>query len=161
MTDVAGQRANRNGKWLEANIADLLLRAGYYELEDYERKTLERTDGDIQRFSGQWFAQQVSIDKNMYGAMHRTDIFVHHPDKYPIGLHIEAKYQGSGGSVDEKYVFTALSLAAFRAPSILVLDGEGARSCAVKWLKQYAKESKGTLVFMSLADFSAYARDHL
>lgn len=160
MVDPAGKTANRNGKWMEGTIADLLRRAGYTELTDHQKRMLRNQDGVlVLTDTPRWFVQQVGLERNLYGAVFTSDFYVHCNDKYPDGMHIESKYQGTPGSVDEKYVFTTLSLKGFQSPSILVLDGGGSRPGALKWMKR--QQVKGKFTFMTMGEFNLWARDHL
>jgi hypothetical protein len=159
MVDAAGKTANRNGKWLEDTIADQLRRAGYKELGQQEKVILKAQDGFIDLPDDEsWFVSQVALERNLYGAMFTSDFYLKGP-KYPSGLHIESKFQGTPGSVDEKYVFTVLSMKQFKSPGILVLDGGGTRQGAVRWMKSQQKKDK--FDFMTLGEFMIWARDHL
>ena len=98
---------------------------------------------------GSWFVEQIDCERNLYGSRWRLDFYLFHPDKFPNGLVIESKWQGSPGSVDEKYVFTVLSLKSLSTPSMLVLGGGGARRGAVDWIrKQIGKNFKTTDQFI-------------
>jgi len=159
MVDPAGRTANRNGKWLEGTIEDQLVRAGYYQLSDKEKVTLRNQDGFIEMPENHaWFVRQIALERNLYGSMFTSDFYLRSP-LYPDGLHIESKFQGTPGSVDEKYVFTVLSMKNFKSPSILVLDGGGSRQGAVKWMK--SQQKTGKFNFMTLGEFMLWARDHL
>ncbi len=64
------------------------------------------------------------------------DFIVYHPEKWPMGLWIEAKWQQSGGSVDEKYPYLVANLKKYPAyHSIIVLDGGGYKAGAEAWLR--------------------------
>jgi hypothetical protein len=80
----------------------------------------------------------------------QSDFVVHDPINYPNGLHVECKWQSAQGSVDEKYVFTMLTLENFQRPSILILAGPAARKDAIEWLRSRAKSSrpKGHVTFI-------------
>lgn len=159
--DPAGHLANKNGKWLEGIIASQLRQAGYYELTPAEKKLFLRQDGILIIPQTKWFAQQVRLERNLYEARFTSDFYVSGSESFPDGLHIESKWQGSAGSVDEKYVFTALSLLSFKCHSVIVLSGGGARRGAVKWLKTQASKSRGKFKFFTLEEFVAWVRDYL
>ena len=160
MTDIVqgGFTANKSGKWLEETIRQQLLLAQYYELTPEEKKKLIRDDGVLSTTGKAWFAPQVRLERNLYDAKYTSDFFVYHADKFPDGLHIECKWQASQGSVDEKYVFTALSLKKFESPTILILAGSGARQGAVKWLK---RQNSNKFTFMRLDEFILWAQKEL
>ena len=156
MVDNQGQEANKSGRWLETCIADMLERKGFQEITGPEKAMFTKSDGDLTRLSGRCFVQQARLDRNLYGAVHKSDFFLVEPELYPEGLHIEAKWQSAPGSVDEKYVFTALSMAKFRGKSLMVVDGGGARPVAISWLKQKARNSDGKFSIMSLSEFAGW-----
>ena len=147
---------NKTGKWLEDNMAEMIRARGFVEITGDEKRLFSRSDGDLHMFDGRWFVQQIRLDRNLYGAVHKSDFFLVDPDVYPEGLHIEAKWQGSSGSVDEKYVFTVLSMRKFRGESVMVLDGGGTRPCAVQWIKGEARKSDGQFRLMSFAEFHSW-----
>jgi hypothetical protein len=158
MVDSQGKEAVKSGSWLEGCIADMLSRKGFHELSSQEKAMLVRSDRDLTRYSGRWFVQQVRLERNIYGAVHKSDVFMVDPEHYPEGLHIEAKWQAAAGSVDEKYVFTAMSLAKFRGKAMIVIDGGGTRPCAIQWLKGYARRSGGELEIKTLSEFTAWVQ---
>lgn len=160
MIEQGGCRANRNGKGLEGQIRQTLLHHGYVELDDDKKRVLIVEDTLPMTDSKKWFVSQASIEKNLYGSRFRSDFFIYNSEKYPAGMHIESKWQGSQGSVDEKYVFTALSLKAISVPSLLVLDGGGARQGAIKWLRSQATGKKG-FRFMTFIEFMRWAQKNL
>lgn len=87
------------------------------------------------------FAKQVRLgNRSIYNKEMRHDTVCWHPEKHPNGLIIEAKYQATAGSVDEKYPYTVLSLKRLDAPSILVLEGGGATQSAIDWCMAQADE---------------------
>lgn len=159
MADPAGRTANSNGGTLEHMMASLLDRKGFTELTAAE-KTLFRNSGGIVSTIGthRWYARQVKLERTIYGGYMQSDFIVHDPTNYPDCLHIECKWQSAAGSVDEKYVFTMLTLEAFKRPSILVLAGRGTRKDAIEWLDARAKKTKGHVKFIygmdSLQDYA-------
>lgn len=161
MVDPAGKKANKNGKWLEKTISNLLTQAGYYELSSDERKKFLSENGSLDVTSEhRWFVEQVAIHRNIYDAKWKLDFFIFNQEKYPDGLYIESKWQGTQGSVDEKYVFTVLSLKDLPQPSMLILDGGGARQGAIKWIKNQSRRSN-QFTFFTFSEFLVWARDHI
>jgi hypothetical protein len=161
MVDPAGKIANKNGKWLEATIANQLKMAGYIELSKDEKTKFIKEDGSILAIDkDKWFVQQVAMHRNLYDSKWKVDFFVFNHEKYPEGFYIESKYQGTPGSIDEKYVFTILSMKELPVDSAIVFDGTGARLGAIRWIKnQCSKRSK--VKFFTLSEFLVWARDHI
>ena len=129
------------------------------ELTIDEKKALSRS-GEILHTGDKWFCAQIQLEKNLYGAKWKSDFYVYNHDLYPDGVTIEAKWQSSSGSVDEKYVFTAESLSVFAGLKIIVLDGGGARQGAVRWLRKFAS-SKKNFKFFTLSEFIIWANKSL
>ncbi len=65
------------------------------------------------------------------------DFVIYHPEKHHKCLVIESKWQQTGGSVDEKYPYAILNIQ-MRYPykTILLLDGDGYKKGAEKWIKR-------------------------
>lgn len=117
-----GTTANHNGNILESQIETLLHSKGYQQ-------------GQL---TGRGFIRQYRRFENLYGVPWKLDFFVKHPDRYPSGLAIETKWQSVGGSADEKLFFAVRSLEALPFSSVLIIGGEGARACAIRWCKNQA-----------------------
>jgi hypothetical protein len=123
------------------------------ELSEKEKSDFQRTAGAVSSIPyDRWFARQVKLEKGIYDAYLKSDLFVRDPVHFKEGLHIECKWQQTPGSIDEKYAYTMLSLIQFTRPSLIVLAGTGARPTAVEWLRSQAKESKGHVKFFSGTD---------
>lgn len=157
--EQGGKTANRNGRGLEMQIKALLLHRGYFELTAEQKKALSRS-GEVLHTGNKWFTTQVQMEKNIYGSKCKSDFYAYDSLNHPDGIHIEAKWQSSAGSVDEKYVFTAESLNLFDGLKIIVLDGGGARQGAVRWLRKFAS-SKKNFKFFTLSEFIKWANSSL
>lgn len=83
--------------------------------------------------------------------------------KYNLRIRIECKWQQSAGSVDEKLPYLYLNtIEAMPEKSIMILiDGGGWKTGAIKWLKDAVKQNKYTIkankdkqiLVFNLADF--------
>jgi len=156
-----GSVAVKNGKWYESEIKDALIRVGFTELSVSEKQILKE---DNQSFKGNdpWFVQQIKIAENVYGVVGVSDFYIYHPDKFPDGCIIESKWQGSQGSVDEKYVFTVESLKIAKCKTMLVLSGSGARKPAITWMRKESDLSvDNQFTFLYRDEFMEWARDTL
>ena len=131
-----GSRANRRGRVLERNVAELLD-------EDYEQVTSRRFFA-LRCLQQPIFAEQVVTGLNIYAKKRHVDFILHHPSKWPNCLVLQCKWQASTGSVDEKYPFEVECIAHDSFPAIIVLDGGGASKGAKDWL--LAQRGKRNLV---------------
>jgi hypothetical protein len=146
-----GALANKSGAAQEAIIQRHLNAAGYVELSRQQTAVHERAGvggrsiADMARHSPAvgTYARQAAFEQTIYGSSWALDFVVVHPTKFPNGLVIEVKYQGVGGSVDEKLPFSMLSLAAITrrghdAPkTLLIIAGDGMRGDAKLWAIDY------------------------
>lgn len=131
MATHAQQIAN-SGKLFESQIRSVIDRCGY-----------TYCDRDSQLETPYYKTQFAhSKAKSLYGKSMRADFFCWHPVKWPNGLIIEAKYQAVGGSVDEKYPYTVLSLKQIDFPSVIIFEGGGATRSAIEWAVSQADNKK-------------------
>ncbi len=145
MTKSQGGKANMTGNRLEQTIESLLRNCGY---EKYRNK---QELGLMAEAEKPVYCTQVKIGSNIYDTALKCDFLLFHPQKWPKGLVIEAKWQQVGGSVDEKYPFLVLSIRKSIFETILLLDGGGYRPGAEKWLRRQT-DSKLLQVF-NLSEF--------
>ena len=75
-------------------------------------------------------------------------------------IRIECKWQAVGGSVDEKFPYLLACLILAKEKKIIILlDGGGAKSNAVDWLKQNAKKASGKVInVFNMSEFTAYVQ---
>lgn len=141
MSKSQGASANESGKDMEAAIEAALIRAGFTKATDQQKAAFQQGasgfgDDDL---GDRWYMRNVKRFINLYGVRFFADFVVYDKDVLPNGLVIEAKHQALAGSVDEKYVFTVLSLKALHEKygglcAWLVFSGSGARAVAVEWM---------------------------
>jgi hypothetical protein len=158
LTVQGGTTANKNGTDLEAQVHTCITRAGYPELNAEQKRMLISSDGVLITEGSRWFASQVRLGKNIYEGTMTVDFYLYDKEKWPDGLYIEVKWQASSGSVDEKYVFTALSLIGLPGDKVLILDGSGYRPGAVKWLRKQAAKRSNRLKVFTLMEFYKWAK---
>lgn len=107
-----GAKANKAGKVAETMFDAMLIQMGYTPLK------------------------QHMIGIGIYGTPIYADILLKSAPGFPDGLIIESKWQGSAGSVDEKYPYLIENIRhCYPCPVIIVADGDGARPGAIRWLK--------------------------
>ena len=145
-----GTVANRHGAAFEESIAGRLSSRGYREMTSEERREFGITGTSP---PAPCFARQVSPYRNLYNAKFKLDFFVV-AENFPEGLIIEVKYQGSNGSVDEKYVFTVLSLKKLPGHKVFLMAGNGARADAVNWIKRNQNKD---FTYLRVDDFIPWA----
>jgi len=87
--------------------------------------------------------RQRPIAKSMYGHVLKVDIVAYGIPSYEEGIIIEAKWQGSPGSADEKYPYLVGNIkgnyggaSGYPLPTIVVYGGPGARDYANRWLRR-------------------------
>ncbi len=127
MAESQGGKANLTGKSFERFIEAQLLECGY--------QFVDKKDF-VDSMRGQpIYSREVNIGRTIYDTALKCDFLVYHPQKWPRGLVIEAKWQQVGGSVDEKYPYLVLNIKQSPHKTILLLDGGGYRAGAEKWVR--------------------------
>ena len=143
-----GAQANANGRMLESDIAHRLSAHGYTKL------AIIPDVWTLPFFVQQSIGTPIKPFINLYALAWKVDFFLWHPQKHANGLIIESRYQGIGGSVDEKYPFLIGSLKQQPCDSLLLILGTGARPKAVEWCR---KQSTTACRIMTWEEFVAYA----
>lgn len=67
---------------------------------------------------------EVTVGRRLWGAVRRIDVVLTRKDTGKT-LGIECKYQGGGGSAEEKVPATIQDIAAWPIPGLVVFGGEG------------------------------------
>ncbi len=170
----AGSVANGMGRAMENSVEDQLIRAGF--AHHNEKKTKDAFVRNTVSFGDEalgdrWFMRNLKKYENMYKVRFFSDFVVYDRAVFPHGLVIEVKAQETPGSVDEKYVFTVLSLKQLydnygKLSAWLVFGGTGLRPCAADWMKEQEKWSQRRQQFMLLTEgqfrralFDSFAND--
>ena len=82
------------------------------------------------------YARNHKLCDDIYNRPRRCHFILWHPLLQPNDLVIEVRWQGKGGSTDEKYPFIVMNIKEkFKLPTIIVLDGDGYSTGAEKWLR--------------------------
>lgn len=127
--EQGGARANKTGKSLEEFITHELEESDYLRIERIKWKTSLYLDQPV-------YTRQLYLCKSIYDTAVFGDFVIFHPEKYPECLVIESKWQQSAGSVDEKYPFLVKNIKTkYPYDAIVVIDGGGQKSGAIKWMK--------------------------
>ena len=143
-----GGQANRTGKALETFIENILLSSGY-----------EKRNGKLFMpaiyLEQPIYSRQFKLRPSVYNHDYRCDFMVYHPEKHPNCLIIEAKWQHTSGSVDEKFPYFVMNLKKFEYKSIIVLDGDGYKRGAKKWLDDQVDDK--LLHVFNMSEFQSWA----
>jgi hypothetical protein len=148
-----GGKANYTGTVLQQAIEVRLVESGY--------KYIERTKFGPARYLEQpVYTRQFSIGKGIYGTPLYCDFIAYHPSKHADSLIIESKWQQTGGTVDEKYPYLVMNIQ-YKYPhkTILVLDGNGYRAGAEKWIREQAGPKMGLRAVYNLAQFNTWVNN--
>ena len=85
---------------------------------------LEQAVATLARTLGLQARTQVRVARRLWGAERRIDLVLNHgPSGRSLG--IECKFQGTGGSAEEKIPATIQDIAAWPIPGIVVFEGSG------------------------------------
>ncbi len=139
MSSVAksqGAQANLTGSRLERFIEQLLVDCGYARIKD--KKALVNSP---ESFALPSYAKQARIGETIYDTDLIADFFIYHPEKWSEGLVIEAKWQQTSGTVDEKYPYFVMNIWASEYQTVIVLDGGGYRPGAEKWVRSMQRRN--------------------
>lgn len=99
MNRQGGSIANEQGDILEDLVNSVLLKKGY-EFVDKKKFNLALY------LEQKIYTRQLIIGETIYGTKWKTDFTLHRPDKKPINLIIECKWQQTSGSVDILTLYT-------------------------------------------------------
>ena len=85
---------------------------------------LEREVESLAERLGLHVGSQVKVGRRLWGAERRIDLVLRHTGS-GRSLGVECKYQGVGGSAEEKIPATIQDIAAWPIPGIVVFAGQG------------------------------------
>ena len=85
---------------------------------------LEAAVADVGRGLGLTIRRQVRVARRLWGAERHIDIVMTLPDS-DRSLGLECKYQGGGGSAEEKIPAIIQDIAAWPIPGLVVFAGDG------------------------------------
>ena len=148
-----GTKANFNGEQLEGFMEDTLVRNGY------EYVPLLSFDELAKNGSKPIYTRQYRLG-SIYGIPLKCDFILYHPEQYHDCLIIEAKWQQSGGSVDEKFPYLVLNIREkYPCAAIVVIEGGGYRQGALDWLRK--QEDEKLIHVFSMSEFFKWASSHI
>lgn len=89
-----------------------------------EGDKLVKTVASLAKELGLESKEQVPVARRIWGAKRKIDIVLTHKETRKT-LGIECKYQGTGGTAEEKIPATIQDISAWPIPGIVVFSGEG------------------------------------
>ena len=156
-----GKSANITGNQLEIAVQTVLLNKGF-EIEMYRK-----WENNPEKHGKELLLKNVPF-RTIYGHKGNTE-FLLLSEKYNLKIRIECKWQQSAGSVDEKLPYLYLNtIEAMPEKDIMILiDGDGVKTGAKKWLRNAVKEKLYTtkenndtnVMVFSLAEFFTWANN--
>jgi hypothetical protein len=148
---VGGRQANKTGDVLELFVQRLLQDNGYTEFWNHK----EQVFANRHSVGGKQYAKEVIIGDSIYDTKVRCDFLILNKEKFPDGLAVECKWQQSSGSVDVKYPYNVFNILKIGVPTIIIIDGKGARKKAVDWLRSQAHPTKALIGVYDMSEFQA------
>jgi len=156
-----GRKTNITGTQLEKAVQTVLIEKGF-EIEMYSIWSKNPDD-----YSKEILLKNAPFE-TIYEHKGRTE-FLLLSKKYNLKIRIECKWQQSPGSVDEKLPYLYLNtIEAMPEKDIMILiDGDGFKKGAKKWLRDAVKKRKYTteksnkknIMVFSLTEFFTWAND--
>lgn len=138
-----GTLANYSGSTLEKTIIGTLVSKGfllisYRDYENYLKRHGEQKTVD--KYGTELLLRNVPF-QTIYNHPGNTE-FLLQSERYNLEIRIEAKWQQSSGSVDEKFPYLYLNcLEAMPESEIMIIvDGGGAKAGAINWLRNAVKK---------------------
>jgi hypothetical protein len=126
ITKRFNNRANRSGQTFERHVYEALRQSDFFEIRGIKHVI----DGQRQ------FIHSKPIGETIYGTTYHPDFVVFGLPKYLTGLIIEVRYQGIGGSVDQKFPFLISTIKKNKQyHAVIGYCGEGASKKSVEWAK--------------------------
>lgn len=150
MVRTGGTQANYTGNALEQYVEHRLATADYQRVQARQFVTATYLEQPV-------FCRQFHAGTSIYGTNIYADFAVYHPEKWPQCLIIEAKWQQTKGSVDEKYPYLLLNIREqYCYDAILLLDGGGYKAGAEAWIRSQVGTGRLRHVF-SMAEFQTWS----
>lgn len=146
---VSGKKANTTGNRLEKFVQEALRERGYAEFWNHKAQAF----ANRKSIGGKQYLRQLPVGETIYETVRKCDFFIINRDKFPNDLVIECKWQQIGGSVDEKYPFLYFNIIKTGIPTVVLLDGGGAKPAALTWLKDQVSKTGALIGVWTMAEF--------
>ncbi len=145
----SGGFANRTGNRLEGFVEQALQEHGYKQLWDHKAQAFDNRKA----LGGKQYVKQIPCGNTIYETTRRCDFLVINKEKFPEDLIVECKWQQSAGSVDEKYPFLFFNIMKTGVPTIVLLDGDGYKPAAKRWLTGQAEVNRALIGVWDMKEF--------
>lgn len=146
------KRPEKTGRSFEKNIEAQLINLGYIKVKASEFLDYSNLS------DGKYFASQFNLGKNIYNTDQIVDFIISRKNDKP--LVIQAKWQQSTGSVDEKFPYLITNLKEkSQFNSLIVIDGGGYREGAVVWMKEQVDDK--LIGVFSYTEFMIWSNNEL
>jgi hypothetical protein len=145
----SGRKANKTGNQLERFVEQALQAKGYIEFWDHKEQLFDNRKA----VGGKQYAKQVYCGKTIYDTHRKVDFIILNQGLFPDGLIIECKWQQVSGSVDEKYPFLLFNIIKTAVPTVILIDGEGYRPAALKFLKDEVSKTSALQGAWTMKEF--------
>lgn len=146
------KRPEKTGRSFEKNIEAQLLNLGYKKVKATEFLKYSKLTDE------KYFASQFNLGKNIYDTSQIVDFIISRNNNSP--LVIQAKWQQSTGSVDEKFPYLIINLKEkSQFDSLIVIDGGGYREGAVVWMKEQVDDK--LIGVFSYTEFMIWSNNEL
>lgn len=146
MTDnviQGGSLANYSGSTLEKTIIGTLVSKGfvlvpYRDYVNYLKKHGKQQT--IEKYGTEFLLRNVPF-RTIYNHPGNTE-FLLQSERHNLKIRIEAKWQQSSGSVDEKFPYLYLNCLEAMPESeiIIIVDGGGAKAGAINWIRNAVRK---------------------
>lgn len=125
-------------------------------------KTFESVISGLLESKGINFISQAALPiQSIFGKRIRVDFLIPPCEQAPIGLIVEAKWQDSTGSVEEKLPYLVMNIYQhYPHPTIIVIDGQGFSDGALQWLNEQVDGDELLHVF-SITEFISWCNREL
>jgi hypothetical protein len=137
------------GNSLEVFVEQALQGKGYAEFWNHKAHAFENRKA----IGGKQYLKQLPIGPSIYETVRKCDFLVINREIFQDDLIIECKWQQSSGSVDEKYPLLLFNILKTGIPTVVLLDGEGYRESARKWLAEQAHPKSALIGVWTMAEF--------
>jgi hypothetical protein len=137
------------GNVLEQLVISSLVEKGYCEFENRSPQIFANRNA----IGGKQYLRHLPVGKTIYENPRKSDLFIVNRDLFPNDLIIECKWQQTSGSVDEKYPFLVLNIKKTRIPTIILIDGNGYKPAALRWLKNQVQHDNSLIGVWDIAEF--------
>lgn len=145
----SGRKAQKTGNRLENFVEEILREKGYVEFWNHKAHAF----ANRKAIGGKQYLKQLPIGPSIYGTPRKCDFLAINREIFDDDLIIECRWQQTSGSVDEKYPKLLFDILKTGIPTVVLLDGEGYRPAAKKWLEEQAHPKSALIGVWTMAEF--------